>query len=129
VEEGYQMKTKILRLIIALGIASFGVVSMAAEPMGSAQTMVHGKFTLPIYPGSTFAEKPGLGVSGATSYLYYSTDNLDVVYAWYKAKLPGGQERMKMPGQAVSYAVPGSEYVNVMVVINKKGGTDIALSP
>src|ERR1700682_2257879 len=123
------MKTKILRLIIALGIASFAVVAMAAEPIGSAQTTVHGKFTLPIYPGSTLAAKPGLGVSGATSYLYYSTDNLDVVYAWYKSNLPGGQERMKMPGQAVSYAVPGSEYVNVMVVINKKGGTDIALSP
>ena len=123
------MKTRILRLIIALGIASFGVLAMAAEPMGSAQTMVHGKFNLPIYPGSTLAEKPGLGVSGATSYLYYSTDNLDVVYAWYKAKLPGGQERMKMPGKVVSYAVPGSEYVNVMVVISNKGGTDISLSP
>lgn len=123
------MKTRILRLIIALGIASFGVLAMAAEPMGPAQTMVHGKFNLPIYPGSTLAAKPGLGVSGATSYLYYSTDNLDVVYAWYKAKLPGGQERMKMPGKVVSYAVPGSEYVNVMVVISNKGGTDISLSP
>lgn len=123
------MKTRFLRLIIALGIASFGALAMAAEPMGSAQTMVHGKFTLPIYPGSTLAAKPGLGVSGATSYLYYSTDNLDVVYAWYKAKLPGGQERMKMPGKVVSYAVPGSEYVNVMVVISNKGGTDISLSP
>jgi hypothetical protein len=36
---------------------------------------------------------------------------------------------LKMPGKVVSYAVPGSEYVNVMVVINKKGGTDISLSP
>jgi hypothetical protein len=125
----HQMKTTIMQLIVLLAIGSFGAVSMAAEPPGATQTMIHGKVNLPIYPGSILAEKPRLGVSGATSYLYYSTDNLDVVYAWYKAKLPGGQERMKMPGQAVSYAVPGSEYVNVMVVINKKGGTDIALSP
>jgi hypothetical protein len=123
------MKTKVMQLIVSLAIGSFGAVSMAAEPADTPQNMVRGKFTLPIYPGSTLADKPGLGVSGAMSYLYYSTDSLDVVYAWYRGKLPGGQERMKMPGKMVSYAVPGSEYVNVMVVINKKGGTDIALSP
>jgi hypothetical protein len=123
------MKTRIMQLIVLLAIGSFGAVSMAAEPPGATQTVIHGKFNLPIYPGSTLAEKPSLGVSGAMSYLYYSTDSLDVVYAWYKAKLAGGEERMKMPGKAVTYAVPGSEYVNVMVVINKKGGTDIALSP
>ena len=123
------MKTKIMQIIIALAIGSIGSVSMAGAPPDAPQTMVRGKFTLPIYPGSTLAEKPGLGVSGAMSYLYYTSDSLDVVYAWYKAKLPGGEERMKMPGKVVSYAVHGSEYVNVMVVINKKGGTDIALSP
>jgi hypothetical protein len=123
------MKSKIMQLVVALVISLLGPASMAAEPAGTPQSMVRGKFNLPIYPGSTLAEKPGLGVSGATSYLYYSTDSLDVVYAWYKSKLPGGQERMKMPGKMVSYAVPGSEYVNVMVVMSKKGGTDIALSP
>jgi hypothetical protein len=123
------MKTKCMQLLVLLVIGSCGAVSMAAEPAGATQTMVQGKFKLPIYPGSTLAEKPQLGVSGAMSYLYYSSDSLDVVYAWYKAKLPGGEERLKMPGKVVSYAVPGSEYVNVMVVINKKGGTDIALSP
>ena len=123
------MKNKVMQLVVLLVIGSSCIVSMAAGPADASQTMVPGKFPLPVYPGSTLAEKPGLGVSGAMSYLYYSADSLDVVYAWYKAKLPGGQERMKMPGKAVSYAVAGSEYVNVMVVINKKGGTDIALSP
>jgi hypothetical protein len=123
------MKTKLMQLLVLLVVGSFGAVTMATEPAGAAQTMVQGKFKLPIYPGSTLAEKPGLGVSGAMSYLYYTSDSLDVVYAWYKAKLPGGEERLKMPGKVVSYAVPGSEYVNVMVVMNKKGGTDISLSP
>ena len=79
--------------------------------------------------GIDTCRKPGLGVSGATSYLYYTTDSLDVVYAWYKGKVPGGQERIKVPGKIVSYAVPGSAYVNVMLVISKKGGTDVSLSP
>lgn len=34
-----------------------------------------------------------------------------------------------MPGKVVSYAVPGSAYVNVMLVISNKGGTDVSLSP
>lgn len=123
------MKTMIMQLFIAVIISSLGAVSHAVEPAVASQSMVSGKFNLPIYPGSTLAEKPGLGVSGAMSYLYYTTDSLDVVYAWYRGKLPGGQERMKMPGKMVSYAVPGSEYVNVMVVSSKKGGTDISLSP
>ena len=123
------MKTKFMQLLVLLVIGSFGAVSMAAEPAGATQTMVQGKFKLPIYPGSILAEKPRLGVSGATSYLYYTTDSLDVVYAWYKGKVPGGQERIKVPGKIVSYAVPGSAYVNVMLVISKKGGTDVSLSP
>jgi hypothetical protein len=123
------MKIKIMRLVVLLVIGSFCTVSMAAGPVDASQTMVPGKFPLPLYPGSTLAEKPGLGFSGAMSYLYYTTDSLDVVYAWYKRKLPGGQERLKMPGKMVSYAVPGSEYVNVMLVISNKGGTDVALSP
>lgn len=53
------MKTKILRLIIALGLASFGVVAMAAEPMGSAQTMVNGKFTLPYIPDRHLQKNQG----------------------------------------------------------------------
>ena len=128
-EGGIKLKTRAMSLIVSLVVASFGTVSIGAEPTGAPQTMVRGKFNLPIYPGSTLSEKPGLGVSGAMSYMYHTSDSLDVVYAWYKGKLPGGQERMKMPGKMVSYAVPGSEYVNVMVVISKKGGTDIALSP
>jgi hypothetical protein len=123
------MKTKAMPFIVSLVLGSFGAASIAAEPTDAPQTMVRGKFNLPIYPGSTLSEKPGLGVSGAMSYMYHTSDSLDVVYSWYKGKLPGGQERMKMPGKMVSYAVPGSEYVNVMVVISNKGGTDIALSP
>jgi len=129
IEKRHQMKTKIMRLIVSLVIGSFGAVSMGAEPTDVAQAMVRGKFNLPVYPGSTLSEKPGLGVSGAMSYMYHTSDSLDVVYAWYKGKLPGGQERLKAPGKWVSYAVPGSEYVNVMLVISNKGGTDIALSP
>jgi hypothetical protein len=123
------MKNKVMQLVVLLVIGSSCIVSMAAGPADASQTMVPGKFPLPVYPGSTLAEKPGLGVSGATSYLYYTTDSLDVVYAWYKGKVPGGQERIKVPGKIVSYAVPGSAYVNVMLVISKKGGTDVSLSP
>ena len=40
---------------------------------------------------------------------------------------------MKTKGHAthrrMSYAVPGSKYVNVMVVTDKKGGTNISLAP
>ena len=123
------MKTKALQLVALLVVGLFGAGSMAAPPTDVTQTVVRGKFNIPIYPGSTLSEKPQIGVSGAMSYMYHTSDGLAVVYAWYRAKLPGGEERFKMPGQAVSYAVPGSEYVNVMVVISNKGGTDIALSP
>jgi hypothetical protein len=123
------MKIRLMQLVLLLVIGSFCTFSVAAGPADSSQSVVSGKFPLPLYPGSTLAEKPGLGVSGAISYLYYTTDSLDVVYAWYKRKLPGGEERMKMPGKMVSYAVPGSEYVNVMLVISNKGGTEVSLSP
>lgn len=123
------MKTKFMQLLVLLVIGSFGAASMAAEPAGATQAMVHGKFTLPIYPGSTSASEPGKGLSGGMSYSYYSPDSVEVVYAWYKAKLPGGQERLKVPEKMVSYAVPGSSYVNVMVMIDKKGGSHISLSP
>jgi hypothetical protein len=123
------MKTKVMQLIVALFIGSFGSVSMAAEPADASKTLVRGNFTLAIYPGSTSAREPGRGVSGGMSYSYYSTDTVDVVYAWYREKLPGGQERVKVPGKLMSYAVPGSKYVNVMVMIDKKGGTNISLSP
>jgi hypothetical protein len=123
------MKMKIMQLIGALIIASFSAAALAADSASPQQTTVHGKFTLPIYPGSTTASEPGKGLSGGMSYSYYSPDSVEVVYAWYKAKLPGGQERLKVPEKMVSYAVPGSSYVNVMVVIDKKGGSHIALSP
>lgn len=123
------MKAKAMQFIAAALIGSFGTALMAAESTDASHAMVQGNFDLPVYPGSILSEKPGLGISGGMSYMYHSSDSVDVVYAWYKGKLPGAGARESARKGRIVHSVPGSKYVNVMVVISNKGGTDIALSP
>jgi hypothetical protein len=51
------MKTKVMQLAVLLVIGSFCTVSMAAGPADASQAIVPGKFPLPVYLGSTLAEK------------------------------------------------------------------------
>lgn len=75
------MKVKVAHLIFSLVIGSFCSASIATEAADASKATVSGKFTLPVYPGSKL-ENSGRGVSGGMAYRYYSSDSVDVVYAW-----------------------------------------------
>lgn len=102
------MKAKAMQFIAAALIGSFGAALMAAESTDASHAMVHGNFDLPVYPGSILSEKPGLGISGGMSYMYHSSDSVDVVYAWYKGKPPGGRSARKCPERSYRTRFPAA---------------------
>ena len=65
------MKTEAMQVVVSIVIASFCSASIATEPADASKTTDSGKFTLPVYPGSTL-ENSGRGVSGGKAYRYYS---------------------------------------------------------
>ncbi|MEO9264656.1 MAG: hypothetical protein ABI282_11225 [Candidatus Baltobacteraceae bacterium] len=95
------------------------------------------KLGAPVYPGATKSDQGSIAVnasSGANVLASFKTpDSFDKVYAFYKAQLPSGAEKMKIEESGSSMAsfqiadAKSGEQTSVMVE-GKDGETDILIT-
>ncbi len=96
------------------------------------------KLGAPIYPGAQAGDSGGMSTSTATGStqlgIYKTPDDFDKVYAFYKAQLPAGSEKMKMATDSTSEAsfVIGAdsdpEQTSVTITAEAGKGTTVMIS-